>query len=241
MSGLNWGAAVGGIALAAGVAFAGIEVGSSLIDMKRAARTVTVKGLSEREVQADIVNWRIPFRGVADDRTAAIAEAGRARAALLDFARDGGLSGEETSVEPFTLRIERGFNGNVEIVRYIAVGAVRLRTTNVDAIETLTGETQTLLDAGVLLGDTDYGQAAQPEFLFTGLNAIKPELIAEATAAARESAQQFAKDSGATVGDIADANQGVIQILPRDGEYNERNERNKIVRVVSTVSYYLDD
>ncbi len=41
------------------------------------------------------------------------------------------------------------------------------------------------------------------------------------------------------MGDIASADQGVIQILPRDGQYEQRLERNKIVRVVSTVRYYL--
>lgn len=241
MTGLNWGAAIGGIAVALGVGFAGMEVGQSLIDMKRAARVVTVKGLAEQEVQADIANWRIPFRGVADTREAAIAEAGRGREAVRGFAQQGGLSDKEVDNEPYTLRIERNMNGNNEITRYVAVGAVRLRTDKVDAIEELTRKTDALLDAGVLLGDNDYAEAARPQFLFTGLNAIKPELIAKATKAARASAEQFATDSGAEIGGIATANQGVIQILPRDGEYNESAERNKIVRVVSTVEYYLEN
>ncbi|MEL6279612.1 MAG: SIMPL domain-containing protein [Pseudomonadota bacterium] len=245
MTNLNWGAMLGGLFLAGGVAFAGLHVGDSLIDMRRADRVVTVKGLSEREVSADVASWRIPFRGQAGSSQAAIAEASRFRDAVRDFALQGGIAESDVVTEPYTLRIERTFmnDGGIqrEVARYVAVGAVRLRTTNVDAVQDLEAKTQALLDAGVLLGDNDYAEAAKPEYLFTTLNAIKPALIAEATKAARASAEQFAQDSGSNVGEIASANQGVIQILPRDGRFDERFERNKIVRVVSTVKYYLDD
>ena len=242
----GWGMAVGGIALAAAVGFAGHEVSGALLDMKRAERIVTVKGLAEREVEADLAFWRIPFRGEGVDGVAAIAAAERSRQAIAGFAANGGINVGELTVEPYSLRVERMFVRNSsgideERVRYVAVGAIRVRSTNVDALAQLTGRTQDLLDAGVLLGENDMSGAAQAEFLFTELNAIKPALIAEATEAARSSARQFAEDSGARVGAIASANQGVIQILPRDGQYNERTERYKIVRVVGTIRYYLED
>lgn len=245
MTGFNWGAAIGGIAMAAGIGFAGLEVGSSFVESKRASRTVVVKGLSEREVEADVASWRIPFRGQADSSAGAIQEAERSRAKVVAFAKEGGVVDADLSSEPYVLRIERNFlngpQGQVEVTRFVAVGAVRVRTTDVPTVATLSAETQSLLNSGVLLGENDYGEALKPVYLFTGLNAIKPELIAEATKAARTSADQFAADSGAAVGGIARANQGVIQIMPRDGDYDERAERNKIVRVVSTVEYFLED
>ena len=245
MNSINWGATIGGVAVALGIAFAGVSVGSSFIDSKRASRTVVVKGLAEREVQADVASWRVPFRGVADSTAQAIATAERSRSAVIDFMKKGGVKGETLSSEPYVLRLERYFvrqaGGQVEKIRFVAVGAVRVRTTDVGAIAKLASETQTLLDGGVLLGQNDYGEALKPSYLFTGLNEIKPALIAEATKAARKSADQFASDSGASVGGIARANQGVIQILARDGDFDQRAERNKIVRVVSTVSYFLED
>ena len=68
-------------------------------------------------------------------------------------------------------------------------------------------------------------------------NAIKPALIAEATANARQSAEQFAKDSGARIGGIRSANQGVVDISDRD----QGSPRVKKVRVVTTVEYFLTD
>lgn len=245
MTGSSWGAAIGGIAVALGVGFAGLEVGSSFVESKRAGRTVQVKGLAEREVEADVASWRVPFRGVAADTAAAIALAEQSRAKVTAFMKAGGIQDDAVSSEAYVLRIERYFvkvNGaQQERLRFIAVGAVRVRTTDVAAVAKLASETQTLLDQGVLIGENDYGEALKPAYLFKGLNKIKPDLIAEATRAARRSADQFAADSGAKVGGIASANQGVIRILPRDGNFDERVERHKIVRVVSTIAYYLND
>lgn len=240
-----WPIAVGAALLGAGIAASGMLIGQGLAEMRRAERVVTVKGLSERQVEATLATWRIPYRGAGDSPAAAVAAAESAHQAIRDFAAAGGLAAGEVATEPYAMRIERVFvteNGDQrEVTRYNAVGAVRMRTENVAAVEALVGRTQALLDAGVLIGDHDYGEAPKPQYLFTGLNAIKPALIGAATENARLSAQQFAEDSGSRVGAIASANQGVIQILPRDGDFDERAERLKTVRVVTTVRYFLED
>jgi hypothetical protein len=92
----------------------------------------------------------------------------------------------------------------------------------------------------VLISGLEYGPGA-PTFLYRGLNDVKPEMIAEATARAREAAVEFARDSGAELGGIRRANQGVFEILPRDPAPGvmEQNRIEKTVRVVSTVEYFL--
>ncbi len=234
-----------GLFVAIGLGSAAAVLGNSLIEMRRAERIVTVKGLSEREVEADIASWRIPFRGTAGDRQAAVTEALKARDTVIAFAEEGGLQRSELTVEPFALRVERNFltidGEQKEQIRYVASGAVRLRSGNTGAIAALTADTPSLLDRGVLLGDSDYGETPRAEFLFTGINSIKPEMIAEATQSARNAAQRFAEDSGSEIGRIASANQGVVQFLARDGNYDERFERFKVIRVVSTVRYQLVD
>jgi len=51
------------------------------------------------------------------------------------------------------------------------------------------------------------------------------------------SAEQFAKDSGARIGGIRSANQGVVDISNRD----QGSPQVKKVRVVTTVEYFLRD
>ena len=83
------------------------------------------------------------------------------------------------------------------------------------------------------------------QYVFTRLNAVKPAMIAEATRNARESAGQFARDSGTGVGGIRSATQGYFSIGPRDGDeaeegYGGRDSPFQKVRVVTTIEFYLD-
>jgi uncharacterized protein len=98
-----------------------------------------------------------------------------------------------------------------------------------------------LVAAGVILSASGEYGIGGPTFIFTRLNQLKPAMIAEATANARESAQQFASDSRTALGGIRQASQGVFVILPRDQApgVNESGQLQKIVRVVSTVQYLL--
>ncbi len=91
-----------------------------------------------------------------------------------------------------------------------------------------------LVKQGIVLANS-YGRGT--EFLFTGLNRIKPAMIAEATKNARKAAEQFAQDSGSKVGSIRKARQGLFTIRNRDMNSPDL----KIVRVVTTVEYFLKD
>jgi len=237
------GQAVAGLFVGLGLAAAAWLGGQALIESRAPQRVVTVKGLAEREVEADVAAWRIAFRGEGATQDEAIAAAGRAAVTVRSFVAGGGIAPAEIADEPFALRVDRVFvdQGASERLRYTAAGALRVRTGDVAAVAALTARTLDLLTAGVLLGEGDYAEAPRPLYGFTGINAIKPGMIADATRSAREAADQFAADSGARVGAIVSANQGVVQFLARDGDFDERFERRKIVRVVSTVDYRLTD
>lgn len=248
MAGSNggFGIAFAGLSIGAGAALGAWLIGAALIDARAPARIVTVKGLSERIVNADTATWRAPFRGFGETQQQAIAEAVRARDAVLALGRDGGLPAEAMSVEPFAVTIERVYlqapgGGQEEKIRYVATGAVRMRSAETGLIEALTQRTAELLDRGVMLGGDDYSGVSRAVYIFSGLNDIKPDMIAEATKNARAAADQFAEDSGSTVGRIVNARQGAVEIVAADGDYDERSEQRKIVRLVSTVDYELVD
>jgi hypothetical protein len=93
-----------------------------------------------------------------------------------------------------------------------------------------------LLRAGVELDGSNLS------YTFTQLNELKPRMIAEATRRARQSADQFARDSGAGVGGIRSASQGYFSIGPRDGADSENGLDGsgspfQKVRVVTTLDY----
>ena len=95
---------------------------------------------------------------------------------------------------------------------------------------------------GVVVSSGNSGEmGGGPTFVFSGLNQLKPAMIADATARAREAAAQFARDSDTELGGIRQANQGVFEILARDQApgISEESQIAKTVRVVSTIDYYL--
>jgi hypothetical protein len=115
-----------------------------------------------------------------------------------------------------------------------------VRSTNPDLVLAASQRVAELVSAGVVLSSGDAGGGG-PTFVFTGLNNLKPAMIAEATAQAREAAEQFARDSHSEVGGIRQASQGIFEILPRDQApgISEESQVDKTVRVVSTIDYLL--
>jgi hypothetical protein len=126
--------------------------------------------------------------------------------------------------------------------RYVIRQTMVVRSTNPDVVLAASQRVAELVNAGVVLSSgAEYGGSGGPTFLFTGLNALKPQMIADATARAREAAEQFARDSRAELGGIRRADQGVFQILPRDQApgITQEGQVIKTVRIVSTIEYGL--
>jgi uncharacterized protein len=125
--------------------------------------------------------------------------------------------------------------------RYVIHQVVMVRSDDPEKILGASQEVGELVSAGVVLSSGgEYGSGG-PTFVFSGLNALKPAMIAEATARARESAEQFARDSRTALGGIRRASQGVFEILPRDQVpgVDQAGQIVKTVRVVSTVEFFL--
>ena len=131
--------------------------------------------------------------------------------------------------------------GSSSGARFVIRQTVVVRSTNPELIRAASQKVSELVSAGVVLSSGgEYGNGG-PTFVFTGLNKLKPQMIGEATARARESAEQFARDSHSSIGGIRRASQGIFEILPRDQAegITEASQVMKTVRVVSTIDYAL--
>lgn len=229
------GALVLGLFIGLGVALAGMFVGQALYQLKAAERFVTVKGLAEREVPADLAIWPLVFSQSGNDLPALYTRLEADRARIKAFLTGLGFDPSELSESPprITDYYAQGYTGSrLPPNRYKAEATVTLTTSKVAAAKAAMGRSGQLVKQGIVLNH-DYGQG--PEFLFTGLNRIKPAMIAGATKNARAAAEQFARDSGSLVGAIRRARQGLFTIRNRDANTPDR----KIVRVVSTIDFFL--
>jgi hypothetical protein len=230
-----WNALVLGVC----IAIAGIAVGFGFYKGRASERYVTVKGLAEREVSADLAIWPITFKAAANDLAALQREIDTGRGTIADFLREAGFAENEISYSaPRVTDVEaeraRGMEARSQY-RYTADATVTARTKNVELVKKTMERSGELVGKGVALAA--YNWETPTEFLFTSLNAIKPEMIEEATKDGRKAAEKFARDSGSKVGKIRRATQGYFSIEDRD-----RNSPDlKNVRVVTTIDYYLVD
>ncbi|MGQ0588563.1 MAG: SIMPL domain-containing protein [Sphingosinicella sp.] len=229
---------IAALILAIGIVVGGYLLGDGMRRARMADRAVTVRGLAERDVTADLATWTLSFTAQGSQLAAVQAESDRDAAAVQQFFRAAGFPNEAVSDAGGSVSqyydSNRGEN-NVTVNRRI-----QLRTTDVMRARAAYARQFNLIRAGVAIQE---GSGMQ--YVFTRLNDIKPEMIAQATRDARSGAERFAQDSGTAVGGIRSATQGYFSIGARDGDVGEEGSGDRgspfqKVRVVTTIEFYLD-
>jgi hypothetical protein len=231
--------AVLGLLIGLGIVIAGFAVGNGISRIRTSDRFVSVRGLAEREVNADLAIWPISFDVTGNDLADLQRKVEEKRGIVSDFLHELGFAKEEISHSAPKIR-DNEATPNYESktptkFRYTARTIVLLRSVNVKLVKQAMEKSGALVGKGVVLSAENWEN--RTEFLFTGLNNIKPAMIEEATINARSAAEKFAKDSGSKIGKIRSATQGLFSIDDRDMNSPEV----KKVRVVTTVGYYLID
>ena len=231
-------AAVLGVFIFLGLTALGYLAGSSAIRFKEYERTVTVKGLAEKEVPADIALWPIQYTQAGNDLAALYDSLDRDTGTILKFLESRGFGPPEITVAPpaITDKLAQQYgNGSHIELRYTAVQTVSVYSPKVDGVRDAISKLAGLGKQGIVFSGGSY--QGQTEYIYTRLNRIKPEMVEEATRKAREVAEKFAQDSSSRLGKIKRAQQGQFSIADRD----KNTPYIKKVRVVSTVEYYLSD
>ena len=223
-------AAIAAIGMVAG----GYLLGDGLLRAKDAERAVTVRGLAERDVTADLATWTISYSASSTSLAEAQDKVRRDTQAIEAFFKELGFPAD--ALQPTGANVSSYTNEG--ITTFTVRQRLALRTTDISRAQKAVARQFDLVGRGVFLEEGS-GMA----YTFTKLNAIKPEMVAEATRDARAAAQQFAKDSDSGVGKIRDATQGYFEIEARDGDaggWGMADSPFKKVRVVTTVSFSLD-
>lgn len=230
--------------LALGVALGGFFIGDGIY-RAMSGRTVTVKGLAERNVVADTAVWNIKINGVGGDLTALQQEIDNDISQIHTFLTESGFAPSDIQNLRVQVRDKYAGYSDAELKnqqndgRYVIETGVMVRSHNVELVDSISRRMGELVRRGITITE-DY---SGPIYIFNGLNDIKISMIEQATKNATAAGQQFAKDADAKLGKIKSANQGVFSIESRDPtdswSSNERQAINKKVRVVATITFYL--
>ncbi len=215
----------------------GFALRSGIVAFKDMDRSVTVKGLSEREVNANKVTWPLVYKELGNDPAEMYDLLTQKNKKVLAFLKSAGIKESDISVNPPVISDRQADNYSNEIMnyRYKATSVITVTSTEVDKVRTLMRRQSELMKQGIALVTEEYsGNGVVYEF--TGLNKVKPDMIEEATKNARKTAQKFADDSGSSLGEIRNAQQGQFSIEDRDAN----TPYIKRLRVVNTVEYSIN-
>jgi hypothetical protein len=227
-----------GIPVCIGLALLGYFIAGGIVKLRALDRTVAVKGLSERDVPANIAIWPIKFSEASNDLSEVFSTIQRKNSTIVEFIKKQGFQDKDISISAPAIvdrESQQSRGPDKGKFRYSGSSTITVYSDNVDSVRKAMEALVDLGKQGIAISGEDY--QSKTLFMFTKLNDLKPAMIEEATKNARAVADKFAQDSKSKLGKIKSASQGQFSIEDRDSS----TPHIKKVRVVSTVEYYLSD
>ena len=228
---------IGASLLCAGLLLLGIFIKGGIDNIANRGRQVTVRGLSERSVEANSVTWPIVTKEMGNDLIDIYNRIQTTNAKITAFLKANGLKEDEFSINPPQVedRVANTYSNESQVrSRYLVTNVIVVSSEQVKLVKSLIDKQPELMRQGIAVVAGDYQY--QTSYEYTRLNEIKPEMIAEATEAARTAADRFAADSHSSLGKIQTASQGQFTIEDRD----QYTPYIKNIRVVTSITYALE-
>lgn len=221
------------IILSVGIIIAGFSIGKGIVTFKKLDQIVTVKGLAERTVKSNEGVISVSFSDSGDNAAILARKFLKNEKEFLEYLLKNDFKLEEIEIRPMNLVDQRSY-GTKDTIPFSVTQTIAIKTDKLEAIDAFKLKASELSQNGFLPSSTNI------RYYFTALNDIKPEMLKLATESARQAAASFAQDSGASVGGIKSASQGLFTIVTPFGEYDDGSLMKKI-RVVTSVNFQLLD
>ena len=223
--------------LAVSIAFLGLCIKWGIDDFANKDRNVTVKGLAEKEVEADKVTWPIPTKELGNDLPELYQRINTTTAKVKAFLKQHGIKDDEINVNaPVVIDLNADqYSNNNRGFRYNITSTITVTSQNVKLVRSIMAKQGELLKQGVAVLDGGYENRITYEY--EGFKKMKPQMMQEAIKNAEATAQEFATNSNSKLNKITKADQGQFSIDDRDAN----TPYIKKVRVVTTITYSLKD
>jgi hypothetical protein len=183
----------------------------------KAADTISVTGLAEKDFIADQIVWKATFTRQGLELKDAYAMLKSDETEISNYLHAANIA--DSNIVFSSVDVQRNYtnrmdeNGRVignEFSGYNLTGTVTVDSRNIPVVEKLSREITGLLQKGIELN------SIPPSYYYSGLNALKIDLLANAAKDARQRAESIAENSGASLGGIKKAAMGVFQITGKN-------------------------
>lgn len=203
-----------GFLLALGLVISTYLVTNVARDILMAHQIIKVRGYAEIPVESDLAIWHISVKAKDSNMAYAYPVLSAHREEVLTFLEENGVKSEEIRIIPVQVRerkkrTEKGHETS-EIEAFQLSQDITVKSKDVHNISRIAISIADLLGRGVHL------KTEMPGYYYTGVNALKSDLLVEATKDARVRAKTLAEGSGATLGPLRAARQGRFSVQSAD-------------------------
>ena len=194
---------LGGLALLA-IAFVigSVAIGHGIRDKNR-NDVISVTGSAKQRIESDYIVWDISVASQRPSAPAAAKELAGWTAKIHSFLSDAGIKGEELSVQPITTET---LSRKGRVVGFRLTRSFEIRSARVRDVTGVADRSSELLGEGIPL------RADQPQYVYTKLTTLRPQLLADATRDAQARARTIVDATGSHLGKLRRVSVGVFQI-----------------------------
>lgn len=207
------------IVIAVAIVVATLVGANAILHRNDRPKTVSVKGSAERDFVSDLVVWNVTILSHSATPIEGLRDVERQQGLLRNFLISKGVTEEELEFGPvYYAEDVTGYYDNKQ-ERYVELK----NGYNVSQTATVTSSRVDELDkvartVGELIDQNVTAQASNPRYYYTKLVSLKLEMVAAASADARERAAQIAEQSKAKLGNLRRSSLGVFQIVGKHSE-----------------------
>lgn len=214
----------------------------------KAQETITVTGLAEKDFVSDQIVWTGSYNRKMMDLKSAYSQLKDDESKIRAYLKGKGVS--DTEMVFSAVSIDKQFN-----YRYDAEGRqlgsdftgynlsqkVTVDSKDINKVEKISREVTELIESGIEFN------SSSPSYYYTKLSELKVDLLAKASADAKDRASTIANNSGSGLGKIKKATMGVFQITGQNtnedytygGAFNT-SSKNKTASITVRIDYAVD-
>ena len=223
-----------GLILALGLVISTYLVTDALRDIRMSHQIIKVRGYAETSVESDMAIWNITVKARDRNMAEAYTVLAEHREKVLDFLRKNQMEAEEIRIRAVSVnerrrRTENGRETN-EIEFFELSQGIEVKSKDVHNISKLSTAVASLLGEGIAL------RSGMPSYYYTQVNALKSQLLVEATKDARERAKTLAEGSGVSLGSLRAARQGVFSVRSADSSGISEKSTDDVSSISKKVS-----
>lgn len=223
-----------GLILALGLVISTYLVTDALRDIRMSHQIIKVRGYAETSVESDMVIWYITVKARDRNMAEAYTVLAEHREKVLNFLQKNQVETEEIKIRAVSVnerrrRTENGHETN-EIEFFELSQGIGVKSRDVYNISKLSTAVASLLGEGIAL------RSGTPSYYYTQVDALKSQLLVEATKDARERAKTLAEGSGVNLGSLRAARQGVFSVRSADSSGISEKSTDDVSSISKKVS-----